>query len=147
MTPAPEPAAAVDGPSFPLAVKLLAGALVLAVLAWGAMAADKALWSRLDAQGGLFLLAAVAVIGAGYWGILTSRTSVDGARLRETWLWTREVEMAEITQLKLIEVPGLAWIVVPRLVVRTRGFGLTTFHAGDPRVLDAFRRLAYGAPR
>jgi hypothetical protein len=137
----------VEGPSFPFSVKLIASALMLALLAWGLRAADGARWSDLSLPGWLFMIAVTAVIGSGYWGILTSRTSIDGTRLRETWLWTREAELVEIVQLKLIEVPGLAWIVVPRLVVRTRGLGLTTFHAGDARLLEAFRRLAYGAPR
>ena len=92
---------------------------------------------------GLFLLAVLVVIGTGYWGILTSRTRFDGQSIEQSWLWRKRVELAEITQVKLIRVPGMAWLIVPRLVVRT-SFGLTTFHAGDAAVLEQFRRLAHG---
>ena len=42
-----------------------------------------------------------------------------------------------------LTVPELRWLLVPRLVVRAGG-GLTTFHAGTPALVSAFRRLAYG---
>lgn len=90
-----------------------------------------------------FLVAVAAVVGSGYWGILTSRTSCDGQCIEQTWLWRKKVNIADITQVKLISVPGLSWLVVPRLVVRA-GYGLTTFHAGDPAVHARFRLLARG---
>ncbi len=37
---------------------------------------------------------------------------------RADWLWRKRVNIADITQVKLISVPGLSWLVVPRLVVR-----------------------------
>ena len=74
---------------------------------------------------------------------MNGRTSCDGLAIEQTWLWRKKVRLADITQIKLISVPGLNWLVVPRLVVRT-GFGLTTFHAGDPAVYSRFKLLAYG---
>jgi hypothetical protein len=75
---------------------------------------------------------------------MTSQTRFDGESIEQTWLWRKKVMLAEISQLKLIRVRGLEWLIVPRLVVRT-GFGLTTFHAGDPAVLARFKLLAHGA--
>lgn len=137
---------AVSGPSFPIAVKVLSSMLVFAVVAFGLMM----LFSPAEAPtrplvaGDIGFLAALAfVIGSGYWGILTSRTSIDGEHIEQTWLWHKKVDIADITQVKLVRVPGLDWLVVPRLVVRT-GYGLTTFQTGEPAVLARFRLLAHG---
>lgn len=134
----------VEGPSFPLAVKVMATVLVAAVLLQGWQVSERQPWRHLGWPAGLFLLAALVVIVSGYWGILTSRTSIDGRCIRQSWLWPKEVALADITQLKLLEVSALSWLVVPRLVVRAGGMNLTTFHAADARVLAALRLLAYG---
>lgn len=137
---------AVSGPSFPPAVKLLATALVAALAGFAAMTLiDPAVTPRTSPTPGDigFLLTLSLVIGSGYWGILTSRTSFQGDHIDQTWLWRKTVNIADIAQVKLVRVPGLDWLVVPRLVVRT-GDGLTTFQTGDPVVLARFKLLAHG---
>jgi hypothetical protein len=101
----------------------------------------------LDSSVTLPLLALTITIGVAYWGVMTDRTRVDGERIEQRGLWTRRAVLAEITQLRLVEPPVLAWLVVTRLRVRTRSGGVTstTFHIGDARVRAAVRRLAYGA--
>lgn len=151
--PQPDPAPtetialeAVVGPSFPVSVKIMATAMMLALLVFGSMTflgPAPVAGPALAAGEWVFLVAVTAVIGTGYWSILTGRTSCDGQAIEQTWLWRKKVSLADITQIKLISVPGLHWLVVPRLVVRT-GFGLTTFHAGDPAVYARFKLLAYG---
>jgi len=105
---------------------------------------SSAVWVHLGWGGRGFLLAALCVVFSGYYGILTSRTSFDGHTIEQTWLWSKRVTLPEITQVKLIQVRGLEWLIVPRLVVRRGSLGLMTFHAADPRVLAGFRGLAYG---
>ena len=140
----PPPFTPVEGASFPLPVKTMASIMVggLLLLAWKSI--DLNAWRALDLGGKLFLMSATGVVLSGYWGILTSRTRFDGERIVQTWLWRKEVRVADITQLKLIHIPGLTWLLVPRLVVRSGGLGLTTFHLADKQVLAACRRLAYG---
>lgn len=149
--PAPEegsgPALApASGPSFPIVVKGLATAWMLGLLLFGVLAltgpSSTPAKSLTSTEWG-FLAAAAFVIASGYWGILTSHTSIGDQYIEQTWLWRKRVSIAEITQVKLISLRGLEWLVVPRLVVRT-GFGLTTFHAADPTVLSRFRLLAHG---
>jgi hypothetical protein len=136
---------AVEGPSFPVAIKSVATVLTASVVVWGALTIDELAQARLEAGPIAFLVAVLLVVGTGYWGILTSRTGIDGEFIRQRWLWTKEVRIADITSLKLIHVPGLAWLMVPRLMVRARGtVGMTTFPSADPRVIAAFRRLGYG---
>ena len=143
---APPVAGEACGPSFPLLVKLLASVLMLLL----AGAVGRALTApqhvppgALGAGEWAFLVAVAAVIVSGYWGILTSRTSCGPERIAQTWLWRKKVDIAAITQVKLIHVRGLAWLIVPRLIVRT-GDGLTTFQTADRAVLRRFEQLAHG---
>ncbi|HOX69272.1 MAG TPA: hypothetical protein PKV56_15535 [Burkholderiaceae bacterium] len=90
-----------------------------------------------------FLLAVAIVIGCGYWGILTSRTSIDGQHIAQTWLWHEKVAIVDITQVKLVRVQRLDLLVVPLLVVRA-GYGLTTIQTGGTTVHSQFRLLPHG---
>ncbi len=135
----------IEGAAFPPLVKAAAAGLVAAMLAWGLRVADELLavdWTFGAAA--VVVLAIAMVLWCTGW-ILRSRTSVDAARIRQTWMWDKQVDVADITQARLVGVPGLAWLVAPRLVVRARGRGLLVFHAADPRVLAAFARLCLGS--
>lgn len=146
MSEAPPAHASLEGPSFPVAVRSIATVITASVAVWGAITLDELADARLAPGSVAFMVAVMLVVGTGYWGILRSRTGIDGEVIRQRWLWTKEVRIADITSVKLIHVPGLSWLIVPRLMVRVRGtVGLTTFPTADPRVLSTFRRLGYGA--
>ncbi len=135
----------IEGPAFPPVTRLVATALVGVLLLWGWEARAQLSPAELGWQSTLFLGGVMLVIAYGYWTVMTSRTAIDGETLVQSGLWTKRVPLVEITQLKLVQLPGLAWIVVPRLVVRRKGLLLvTTFYAGSPALVRAFRRLAYG---
>ncbi len=135
---------AVEGPSFSIALKLLASLSMLALAAAGANMVAQGAWSQMERSSQWLVGAAMFILVAAYGGILTGRTSIDGQRIKQTGLWDKEVRLADLTQVKLIAVPGLAWLIAPRLVVRAGGLSMTTFHVADKQVLAAVRRLAYG---
>lgn len=134
----------VEGPSFHLGHKVLATLMVLALLVFGAQAARQPGMASLDLGIKALLLTGFGVVLAAWWSILKSRTRIDGRCIRQSWLWPKEVKLAEITQLKLVHVQGLSWLIAPRLIVSTSGIGRTVFPAADPAVLSAFRQLALG---
>ena len=134
----------VEGASFSPTIKGLSTVLVLALAYGGWQSLQLGAWGQWSSGARLFMGLLMAAVVFGYWGILSSRTSVDGLCIRQSGAWPKEVRLAQITQLKLIQVRGLNWLVAPRLVVRSGAFGLTTFHAADPLVLAALKRLAYG---
>jgi hypothetical protein len=137
--------AAVEGPAFPWPLKALASACVLALLVFGLLAAGRQGWHEVNTQGWLLLAGALAVVGTGWWTLVTSRTRIDGRSIRQTGLWLREVELADISQLKLIRLRGFEWVFVPRLVVRARGHALpVTFQLGTAGLVEACSKLAYG---
>ena len=140
---------AVEGPAYSRPAKaiatLLVGALAVAA-ARNAGALASAAWPA-AAKASLAVIA-IAVAVCYYW-ILVSRTSVDATHITQSWLWPKHVRLADITQAKFIYLPGLSWIVAPRLVVQARGRrSAMVFPAASPDVLAEFARLSLGpAPR
>lgn len=135
------PGQIVSGPSFPRTTKLIATVVVGAL---GACCAR--LWPELQSHEWeppalLFAALVAGIVAIGYWNVLTSTTSIDARALRQRSLWSREVVLTDITQIKLVRLAGLDAIVVPRLLVRTRGGGVNLFTAGDARLVDMFLRL------
>lgn len=77
-----------------MAVRALSNVLVVALLGFGSMTLFGSVGAptRLPAVTDMgFLVAAAIVIGCGYWGILTGRTSIDGQHTVRTWLWHKKV--------------------------------------------------------
>lgn len=134
----------VEGPSFPVAIKLLAtlGMGGLLMSAWGARTQLAAMPLPPD----LLWLAglAAAVVVWHYLHILFSTTAISGDTLSQGWLWRSSVALRDIAQVKLLRVKVLDALVAPRLVVRTRGVGNRTFHAADPAVLTVIDLLVHG---
>lgn len=134
----------LEGSSFSFPLKVLASGLMVALATGAGSLLAKGAWGELDNSARLLLGMATLVIAAAYGGILFGRTSIDGNCIRQTGLWSREVRLADITQVKLIDFPALRWLIAPRLVVRCGGIATATFYLADPLVRDACRKLAYG---
>ena len=134
-----------EGAAFPFAVKVLASVLMAALVFWGIQAFDQLTGAGWSTPAALFMGVTLCVIGLCYYWILRSRTAIDSSSIRQSWLWPKEVALADITQAKFIYVPYLHWLIAPRLIVRARGRGRFVFHAADQRVLQRFAHLSLGA--
>lgn len=143
-SPALPPRAGLEGPSYPAGLKLVASVLMAGVVGSGLRAAGPIAEAGLPTD----VIAAMVVAGlmmvTGYAAILGSRTVIDGERLVQRGLWRREVALADIVQIRLIEAPRLRWLVATRLVVRARTGWPVVYSSGDSRVTAAWRLLAYG---
>ena len=132
----------VEGPAFGGPARTLALGAVLAV-AWQAHVA----WQELEIQPDQLTLTLLALGGLGLlYGlghIVLTRTRIDATHIRHVGWSHSEVEIARITQAKLIYIPYLSWLVSPRLVVRTGGLRSWVFHGADRRVLQRFWQLAH----
>lgn len=131
----------IEGPSFPLRVRILATVLVLAVAAMALR-----MWQRLPAGSGdattaLGLAVVVAAVLLGYLSILRSRTRLDDDTITQRWLFSKQVRLDEVTQVRLFAPSTLRWMLVPRFVVRTGGMRVTAFHLGDDQLIAAVRAL------
>lgn len=133
----------IEGAAFTPLVKAVATLLMVGIAVYGwrtfGQFAARATWPLL-----LFLALLAAVAAYCFWWMLISRTSVTATQLRQTWWNEKQVTLAEITQTKLILVPGLTWLIGPRLVVRTRSAGSVVFHAAEPPLIAAFARISLG---
>lgn len=92
----------------------------------------------------LFILLALVFIAASFIAMVRSRTRIDATHIEQSWISRKRVAVADITQVKLIYIPGLVWLIAPRLIVKTRRPGSIVFHTADPMVLAAFARLSLG---
>jgi hypothetical protein len=148
MTEAAAPqATGCEGAAFPLSVRLMATAFVGTMLYWGARSATR-LWETSWATSSALLLAGAVclVLWCLVW-IWRSRTRVDAQGVEQSWIWRKHVRWADVAQARLIGVPGLEWLIAPRLVVRPRGGGIVVFHSADRRVLAAFASfVSIGVP-
>ena len=135
----------LEGASFAVGTQCLATALVLALVVMAWRNHDHPLVRELSTHLSAFAMIAVAIVAVGFWGVLYSRTMIDDLEIRQSGLLPRRIALADIGQLKLIRVRGLEWLITPRLVVRARGAGLSTFYCADPGVLRAVEQLAYGS--
>lgn len=86
-------------------------------------------------------LAALGVLMYTWWHIVTSRTTLTSQHLHQSWMWDKKLEMRELAYAKLIRVPGLDWLVAPRLYVRTLLGKFAVFYAADRAMLAEFERL------
>jgi hypothetical protein len=134
----------IEGPAFPPVVRLLATVFMAALFLWGVKASDEVLATSWDMSSAAVLIAALTLVVLCYAWILRSRTGISGTLIRQTWLWKKEVALADVVHIKFLYVPYLDWLISPRIIVRARGRGFVVFHAADPRVLAAFARLSLG---
>ena len=138
--------ASFEGPAFTRGVKGLATVLMAALVVYGVQVAPAFIARRGTWPVMLLLLLAFCFIVVCFHAMLTSRTRVDATHIHQTWVTDKRVAIADITQVKLIYIPGLSWLIAPRMVVKTRRPGSTIFHTADPLVLAAFARLSLGQP-
>ncbi len=132
---------AVEGPAFGRSARALATVVMLMLLAAAWRALDGPAWVQASASVKWVLAGALAMMAWLYAWILRSRTRVADGWIVQSWLWDKRVEAAAIVNAKFVYLPGLAWLVAPRLIVRTRDGIVTQFHAADPAVLHAFAEL------
>lgn len=133
--------------AYSLPFKVLATVLVLGCIWW-----LMGLWqaSHLPANGNAMnvslagygmVLAALAMMAYTLWHILTGVTTLSADKLQQTWVWNKELALADLAYVKLIRVRGLDWLIAPRLYARTLLGKFAVFYAADPAMLDEFARL------
>ncbi len=131
----------VEGAAFSAAFKFLATVLVGGCIGWALR-----LWLHGHLGEGIgpnlaWFLAALAMMAWTWWAIVRSRTSVDATELRQTWIWTKRMELRDLAYGKLVRVPGLDWLIAPRLYVRTLMGKFAVFYVSDRRLLAECERL------
>jgi hypothetical protein len=126
----------VSGPAYGLFFRVVATAMLLAVLAMAARAAlqapvDTPLGDRFGILGlGLFALA------ASYWMMIRATTTIDDAGIRQSGLIETKVAWSEVYSARLFGPP-----FARRLLVRTINGRFRFFFGGTPELHAAFARI------
>lgn len=134
----------LEGPAFGWSFRLLCGAVVLGSAGWLLLLWHKGALATSGAsvgQGLGWVLAALGLMGLTAWHVLRSRTRLDAEGLHQSWIWDKHLPLRELAWGKLIRVPGLDWLIAPRLYVRTLLGKFAVFYAADPRLLAEFEQL------
>lgn len=137
------------GPAFTRPFKLLTAVLVGAASIWlaqlwqeGVFASQSSAFGISGQSSGLlWLLSALALMLYTGGCILRSRTRLNEEALHQSWIWDKHMALRELAYGRLIRIPGLDWLIAPRLYVRTLGGKFAVFYAADPVLLADFARL------
>lgn len=131
------PAQALSGAAFGPLFKALAWAMSLGLGAWT--------W-RLEmdwrSSHGAWVALAWAMLVCIAWFIQRSRTTLDAQGIEQSWMWRRQVALRELALLKVMRVPGLEFLIAPRIYARTLSGRFHFFYCHDRRVLEEFGRLS-----
>lgn len=86
-------------------------------------------------------LAALALMVYTLWCILGSVTTLTHSTLEQTFVWNKKLDLRELAYVKLIRIPGLDWLIAPRLYCRTLLGKFAVFYTSDIRMVAEFERL------
>jgi hypothetical protein len=136
----PTGGAPIAGAAYSVPFRILAGGIVAGATVWAV-----ALWWAgkvpLHSSTALWFLAALAMMIWTGCSIVRSVTTIAGDELRQTWMWTKRMELRELAYGRLIRVRGLEWLIAPRLYVRTLLGKFAVFYLSDPRLVADAERL------
>lgn len=122
--------------AFSLSFKILGWCMLLGLGGW--MVTHQDFWQTQAAVwGGLAWLLMAATV----WAVGRSQTRLDAQELFQSWLWDKKMPVRELAYAKLIRVPGLDWMIAPRLYVRNLSGKFTVIYCADPAVLKDMKRL------
>lgn len=130
----------VEGPAFSRVFQSLTTVVVAGCMGW-----VWRLWQRgaIDYGPGLaWVAAALALMACTWWAVMRSRTVVGADALQQRWLWNKRMDLADMAFCKVIRVPGLDWLVAPRLYARTLTGKFSVFYGATPELREEFKRLS-----
>lgn len=131
----------VEGPAFSAAFQLLSTLIVGGCAAWMLQLWSSGALGSGRTTGVGWFLAGLALMGWTWIAILRSRTRVDAQGLHQRWIWDKHMAFDDLAYAKLIRVPGLDWLIAPRLYVRTLMGKFNVFYGATPALVQDFERL------
>ncbi len=81
------------------------------------------------------------MLAISYYWFLRAETTIDEQGIRQSWMYTRQVDWSDVRGARMIGIPYLTWLFPPRMVVRT-GNAFMTFNGGTRELLIEFARIS-----
>jgi hypothetical protein len=137
-----EPDQTISGKAFTMPFRVLALLLVEGIAWWGYVLWSTGKLGTNFTSGMLWLLAALALMSITVFYVFRSVTSVSKTHLKQSWMWNKEMLVADLAYVKLIRLKGFDWLIAPRLYARTHGGKFASFYASSSNVLQQFEILS-----
>ncbi|MDH4416701.1 MAG: hypothetical protein QE485_05705 [Acidovorax sp.] len=131
----------VVGSAFSTTFRVFATVIVGGCTIWFAQ-----LWSRGALGSGVsngtgWFIAGLALMAWTWWSIMISRTRIHASGLHQRWVWDKAMAFDDLAYVRVIRVPGLSWLIAPRLYVRTLAGKFTVFYGATPGLIAEFERI------
>jgi hypothetical protein len=131
----------VTGPAYGAGFKWFASVASIALAASGLSAALRYPELLSNWPLALLLLFCAVMLGVSYYWFLHAQVRIDEQGITQTGMIDRRVAWSDVRGARLLGIATLAWLIPPRLVVRT-GNALMTFNAGTAALRSEFARIA-----
>jgi hypothetical protein len=138
---APSGGSPVEDAAFSPLFKLLTTAIVGGCAVWLAQLFTSGALGNGRSTGVVWLIAGLVLMAWTWWNILRSRTRISSEGLHQSWIWNKQLAFDDLAYGKLIRVPGLDWLIAPRLYVRTLMGKFDVFYGATPALISEFERL------
>lgn len=136
------PGEVISGKAFSLPFRILALLLVEGGAWWGYMLWNHGKLGNSVTTSALWLLAALVLMCVTVFFVFRSVTSISASHLKQSWIWDKEMLIADLAYVKLIRLKGFDWFIAPRLYARTHGGKFASFYAANSSVLQQFELLS-----
>lgn len=131
----------ISGKAFSVAFRVLALLLVEGVAWWAYVLWSSGKLGTSVTTSMLWLLAALVLMAITVFYVFRSITTITASHLKQSWIWDKEMLVADIAYAKLIRLRGFEWLIAPRLYARTHGGKFASFYASTPDVLQHFEKI------
>lgn len=131
----------ISGKAFSAAFRVLALLLVEGVAWWAYVLWSNGKLGTSVTTSLLWLLAALVLMAITVFYVFRSLTTITATHLKQSWIWDKEMLVAEIAYAKLIRLRGFEWLIAPRLYARTHGGKFASFYASTSDVLQHFEKI------
>lgn len=132
----------ISGKAFSVAFRVLAILLVEGVAWWAYVLWSNGKLGNSLTTSMLWLVAAIILMAITVYYVFRSVTSITATHLKQSWIWDKEMLVADLAYAKLIRLRGFEWLIAPRLYARTHGGKFASFYASTPDVLQQFEKIS-----
>jgi hypothetical protein len=132
----------ISGKAFSITFRVLSLLLVEGIAWWAYVLWVNDKLGTSVTSSSLWLLAALALMIITVFYVFRSITSISTQHLKQSWIWDKEMLVADLAYAKLIRLRGFEWLIAPRLYARTHGGKFASFYGSTPDVLKQFESIS-----
>lgn len=133
----------ISGKAFSVTFRVFALLMVEGIAWWGYVLWNNGKLGSSISSSTLWLLAALVLMSITVFYVFCSETSVTNSHLRQSWIWDKEMLVADLAYVKLIRLRGFDWLIAPRLYARTHSGKFTSFYSANTDVIEQFEKISF----